>query len=160
MLPYHPNSDALPPPPALPPLPAEPVFPLPLSEDLVFALAVFVLFFFSVLESDCSSLDFGRLDFAWADDLDAFANTVFLGVGLAVGFGVAFVLSRPALKILTQRMGLKLLWAPPHRFLIFRPRDLPHHSTKPSFPYLARFALLRSSELILRSARDGRAQLA
>src|SRR6266496_2754593 len=90
MLPYHPNSDALPPPPALPPLPAEPVFPLPLSEDLVFALADFVLFFLSVLESVCFFLDFFLLDFAWADDLDAFANTVFLGVGLAVGFGIAF----------------------------------------------------------------------
>jgi hypothetical protein len=90
MLPYHPNSDALPPPPALPPLLAEPVFTLSLSEDSVFGLGVFVLFFFSVLESDCSSLDFGRLDFACADDLDTFANTVFLGVGLAVGFDVAF----------------------------------------------------------------------
>lgn len=91
MSPYHPNSDALLPPPVLPRLPAEPVFPMPLSDDdLVFTLAVFELFFFSVLEPDCSSLDFGRLDFVCADDLDAFANTVFLGVGLAVGFGVAF----------------------------------------------------------------------
>ena len=90
MLPYHPNSDALPPPPALPLLPAEPIFTLPLSEDLVFALPVFVLFFFSVPESDCSSLDFGGLDFVCADDLDTFANTVFLGVGLVVGFGVVF----------------------------------------------------------------------
>src|SRR5258707_8080740 len=88
MLPYHPNSDALPPPPPLPPLLAEPVFTLPLSE--AFALGVFALFFFSVLESDCSSWDFGRLDFVCADDLDTFANTVFLGVGLAVGFDVAF----------------------------------------------------------------------
>src|SRR3954447_24506480 len=91
MLPYHPNSDALLRPPALPLLPIEPVLPLPISDvDLAFALAVFALFFFSVLESDCSSLDFGRLDFACADDLDTFANTVFLGVGLAVGLSVAF----------------------------------------------------------------------
>jgi hypothetical protein len=91
MLPYHPNSDALLRPPALPLLPTEPLLPLPVSDvDLAFALAVFALFFFSVLESDCSSLDFGRLDFACADDLDTFANTVFLGVGLAVGFSVAF----------------------------------------------------------------------
>jgi len=68
MLPYQPNSEALLPPPALPLLPAEAVFPLLLSdEDLVFALAVFALFFFSAIESVCSSLDFRRLGFAWAD---------------------------------------------------------------------------------------------
>jgi hypothetical protein len=34
-------------------------------------------------------LDFGRLDFACADDLDTLANTVFLGVGFGVAFGFA-----------------------------------------------------------------------
>src|SRR6266571_336026 len=104
MLPYHPNSDALPPPPALPLLPAEPVFPLPLSEDLVFALAVFVLFFFSVLESDCSSLDlvllsasFSAIRFRFLPELRESAPFLF----------------RPALRVLAQRMRLKSLWAAP-----------------------------------------------
>ena len=79
------------PPPALPPLPAEPIFPLPLSEgDLVFALTVFELIFFSLLRSVCSPLGFSGLDLGCADDLVAFASTVFLGVDLGVGFGVAF----------------------------------------------------------------------
>ena len=69
-------------------------------------------------------------------------------------------LSRPALKILALRMGLKSPWAPPHGPLIFRLLDLPRRLTKPSFPHLARFELLRSSELVPRSARDGQAQLA
>ena len=68
-------------------------------------------------------------------------------------------LSRPALKV-ALRMGLKSSWAPPHGPLIFRPPDLPRHSTKPSFPNLVRFELLRSSELVPRSARHGQAQLA
>src|SRR6266511_1456509 len=89
MLPYHPNSDALLPPPAPPPLPAEPVFPAPLSaDDLIFALTVFAVFFFSLLASVCSSLDFDRSNFSFADDLVAFANKVFFGVGLGVAFGV------------------------------------------------------------------------
>ena len=71
-------------------MPAEPVFPLPLSDDgLVFALTAFALFFFSLLASVCSPVDFGGLDLGYADDLDAFANTAFLGVGLVVGFGFA-----------------------------------------------------------------------
>ena len=69
-------------------------------------------------------------------------------------------LSRPALKILAQRMGLKSPWAPPHGPLIFRPLDLARRSTKPSFPHLVRFEPLRSSELVPRSARHGQAQLA
>lgn len=69
-------------------------------------------------------------------------------------------LSRPDLKILAQRMGLKSPWVPPHGPLIFRPLDLARHSTKPSFPHLARFEPLRSSELVLRSTRHGQAQLA
>src|SRR5437868_6816482 len=91
MLPYQPNSDALLPPPALPPLRTEPVCPLPLSDDdLVFAPGVFALFFISVLESVCYSSDFGGFDFACADDLVAFASTVFLGGDLGVGFGRDF----------------------------------------------------------------------
>src|SRR4029453_8962889 len=86
MLPYHPNSESLLPTPALPLLPAEAAFPLPLSDDdLVFALAAFALFFFSATESLCSSLDFRRLGFAWAGELDAFANTILLGAGFSVG---------------------------------------------------------------------------
>ena len=69
-------------------------------------------------------------------------------------------LSRPTLKFLALRMGLKSPWAPRHRLLIFRPLNRLRHSTKPSFPHLARFELLRSSELVLRSARHGQAQLA
>src|SRR6266498_2964708 len=89
MLPYHPNSDALLPPPAPPPLPAEPVFPAPLSaDDLVFVLTVFALFFFSLLASVCSPVDFCGVDLGCADDLVAFASTVFLGVGFGVGFGL------------------------------------------------------------------------
>jgi choline-glycine betaine transporter len=73
-------------------LPPEPVFRALVSdEDSVFALVVFGLFFFSVLEPVCPSMDFGRLDLGFADDLDAFANTVFLGVGLGAGFGVGLV---------------------------------------------------------------------
>jgi hypothetical protein len=45
------------------------------------------LFCFSGFASVRSSLDFGRLDFAWRDDLGAFAKAVFLGEG----FGVVFV---------------------------------------------------------------------
>src|SRR4029077_2697383 len=91
MLPYHPNSDALLPPPALPPLPAEPVFSLPLSDDdFVFALTVFVLFFFSLLASLWSPVGFGGLDLGCADDLVAFASTAFLGVDLGIGFGRGF----------------------------------------------------------------------
>src|SRR6267378_307311 len=86
MLPYQPNSEALVPPPL-----SEPVFPAPLSaDDLVFGLTVFALVFISVLESVCSSSDFGGLDFACADDLVAFASTVFLGGDLGVGFGRDF----------------------------------------------------------------------
>ena len=91
MLPYQANSDALVPPPALLPLPAELVLPLSLSDDdLVFALTVFALFFFSLLASVCSPLDFGGLDLGYADALVAFARIVFLGVDLGEGFGVAF----------------------------------------------------------------------
>jgi hypothetical protein len=95
MLPYHPNSDALLRPPALPLLPTEPVLPLPVSDvDLVFVLAVFALFFFSLLESLWFPEDFGELDLRCDDDLVAFARIAFLGVDLGVGFeagfGVAF----------------------------------------------------------------------
>jgi len=69
-------------------------------------------------------------------------------------------LSRPDLKILAQRMELKSPWVPAHGPLIFRPLDLARRSTKPSFPHLARFEPLRSSELVLRSTRHGQAQLA
>jgi hypothetical protein len=68
--------------------------------------------------------------------------------------------SRSAPKILVQRMGLKFPWALPHGPLIFRRLDLARHSTKPSFPHLARFEPPRSSELVLRSRRHGQAQLA
>ena len=72
-------------------MPAEPVFSLPLSaDDLAFALKVFALFFFSLLASVWSTVDFGGLDLGCADDLVAFASTVFLGVDLGVGFGVGF----------------------------------------------------------------------
>ena len=91
MLPYHPNSDALLGPPALPLLPTEPVLPLPVGDvDLVFALAVFTLFFFSLLESPWSPVDFGELDLRCTDDLVAFARIAFLGVDLGVGFGAGF----------------------------------------------------------------------
>src|SRR5438874_3937371 len=75
MLPYQPNSDALLPPPALPPLRAEPVLSLPLSDDdSVFPLTIFALFFFSLLASVWSPIDFGGLDLGCVDDLVAFAN--------------------------------------------------------------------------------------
>ena len=91
MLPYHPNSDALLRPTALPLLPTEPVLPLPVSDvDLVFALAVFGLFFFSLLESLWSPVAFGELDLRCDDDLVAFARIVFLGVDLGVGFEAGF----------------------------------------------------------------------
>ena len=91
MLPYQPNSDALLPPPALPPLRAEPVLSLPLSDDdSVFPLTIFALFFFSLLASVWSPIDFGGLDLGCVDDLVAFASTVFLGVDLGVGFGRGF----------------------------------------------------------------------
>jgi hypothetical protein len=91
MLPYHPNSDALLGPLALPLLPAEPVLSLPVFDvDLVFALAVFALLFFSLLESFWSPVDFGGVDLGWADDLVAFASIVFLGVDLGIAFGVGF----------------------------------------------------------------------
>src|SRR5919197_3003690 len=70
------------------------------------------------------------------------------------------VLFHPSLKLLTHRTGLNSGWATSHCFLIFRPRDRPCHSTKPSFPRRARFALLNSSGLILRLGRHARAQLA
>jgi hypothetical protein len=91
MLPYHPNSDALLRPPALPLLPAEPVLLPPVSDsDLVFALAVFALFFFSLLESLWFPVDFGELDLRCTGDLVAFARIVFLGVDLGVDFGAGF----------------------------------------------------------------------
>jgi hypothetical protein len=91
MLPYHPNSDALLRPPALPLLATEPVLLPPVSDaDLVFALAVFAFFFFSLLESPWSPVDFVELDLRCADDLVAFASIVFLGVDLGVGFGAGF----------------------------------------------------------------------
>src|SRR5438445_13168026 len=91
MLPYQPNSDALLPPPALPPLRAEPVLSLPLSDyDSVFPLIIFALFFFSLLASVWSPIDFGGLDLGCVDDLVAFASTVFfrsrLGCWLREGF--------------------------------------------------------------------------
>jgi hypothetical protein len=72
-------------------LPAELVFPLSLSDDdLVFALTVFALFFFSLLASVCSPLDFGGLDVGCVDALVVFSSTVFLGVALGEGFGEGF----------------------------------------------------------------------
>src|SRR6266542_595131 len=68
-------------------------------------------------------------------------------------------LSRPAPTVRIQRREPKSLRTTSYS-LIFRRADPPRRSTKPSFPPLARFALLNSSESILRSARDGRAQLA
>src|SRR6267143_5691578 len=87
MFPYQPNSDAPAPLPGWPPpLPAEPILPVPLSpDDLVFAP-----FFFSLLTSVWSRVDFGGLDLGCGDDLVAFVRTVSLGVDLGVGFGVAF----------------------------------------------------------------------
>src|SRR5262245_3931018 len=89
MLPYHPNSEALLPPPALPPLPTEPVFPSPGSDaDLLFVLTFFALFFFSLPASVCSFLDFDTLDFGRTDALDVFAKTFFF---IAFGVGAVFV---------------------------------------------------------------------
>src|SRR5262245_62971144 len=89
MLPYHPNSEALLPPPALPPLPTEPVFPSPGSDaDLLFVLTFFALFFFSLPASVCSFLDFDTLDFARTDVLDVFSKTFFF---IGLGVGSAFV---------------------------------------------------------------------
>lgn len=65
--------------------------PLPVSDaDLVFALAVFGLFFFSSFESLWSPVAFGELDLSCDDDLVAFARIVFLGVDLGVGFEAGF----------------------------------------------------------------------
>src|SRR5438552_11405818 len=68
-------------------------------------------------------------------------------------------LFHPVAKILTQRRELGSLLAGPSCSLIFRPRDLPYRSTKPGFPHLARFALLNSSQLVLRSGRRAPARL-
>ena len=73
---------------------------------------------------------------------------------------VVLFVSHPPLTVLTQWKELKALWVASHCSLIFRSRDLPRHSAKPSFPGRARFALLNSSELILRSAQRARVQLA
>src|SRR6188472_757335 len=91
MMPYQPNSDALPPPAfaeatagrplALPALPVDPLCPLPLGDAESFFARVISSFF-----SDLAFASVG-LDFGFAV---AFATSVFLGVGLGIGFGVVF----------------------------------------------------------------------
>src|SRR6184192_1916612 len=56
---------------------------------------------------------------------------------------------RPASKILAQQKESKSLRRTPRYYLISQARDLPH-SAKPSSLHLACFALLNSSESILR----------
>src|SRR5215831_1478972 len=93
MLPYQPNSDALLPPPALPALPVDPLCPLPLRDAESFFARV-ILSFFSDLALAFAGLDLGFV----AGFGEAFATTVFLGVGpsaklyvaLPAGFGVGF----------------------------------------------------------------------
>src|SRR6266576_5892302 len=88
MLPYQPNSDALPPPPALPVLSVDPLCALPLRDAESF-FASTILSFFSDLAFAFAGLGLG---FA-AGFGEAFATTVFLGVGFAIGFGVVFALN-------------------------------------------------------------------
>src|SRR5438270_13388124 len=94
MLPYQPNSDALLPPPALPPLRAEPVLSLSLSDDdSVFPLTIFALFFFSLLASVWSPIDFCGFELGCVYGLFAFACTGFLCVDLCFGFERGFGVS-------------------------------------------------------------------
>src|SRR6266404_9744506 len=89
MLPYQPNSDVPPPLLACPPAPVE-AFWLAISDaGPFFARAVFSIFFFSAFASAGSSLspDFAGAGFTFGE---AFANTVFLGVGFGIGLGVCF----------------------------------------------------------------------
>src|SRR5512132_810539 len=88
MLPYQPNSDALPPPPALPVLPVDPLCALPLR-DAEFFFARVILSFFSDLAFAFVGLGLGFV----AGFGEAFATSVFLGVGFAIGFGVIFALN-------------------------------------------------------------------
>lgn len=91
MLPYHPKSDALPRPVPLAFLPAEPPVPCALPDaDFFFVVAALAIFFFSLLESFSSIVDFDRLELACSDDFLGF-GTDFLGalrVGFKAGFGV------------------------------------------------------------------------
>ena len=88
----------------------------------------------------------------------ALASAIRFRFLLELNVAVPFLL-HPALKVLTQQMASKPLKRTPRFYLISPTRDL-LRSTKPGFPHLARFALLRSSELILLSAQHGRARLA
>jgi len=88
MLPYQPNSDALPPPPALPVLPVDPLCTLPLRDAESFFARV-ILSFFSDLAFAFAGLGLGFV----AGFGEAFATSVFLGVGFGIGFGVIFALN-------------------------------------------------------------------
>jgi len=88
MLPYQPNSDALPPPPALPVLPVDPLCTLPLRDAESFFARV-ILSFFSDLAFAFAGLDLGFV----AGFGEAFATSVFLGIGFGIGFGVIFALN-------------------------------------------------------------------
>src|SRR4029077_21090400 len=87
MLPYQPNSDDLLPPLALPALPVEPLCPLSLGDaESFFARAI--LSFFSDL-----AFAFVVLGLRFVAGIgEAFATSVFLGVGFGIGFGVVFAL--------------------------------------------------------------------
>jgi hypothetical protein len=86
MLPYQPNSDALLPPPALAALSVDPLCMLPLRDAESFFARVILSFF-----SDLAFAGLG-LDFV-AGFGEAFATSVFLGVGFGIGFGVIFALN-------------------------------------------------------------------
>src|SRR6266403_982214 len=88
MLPYQPNSDALPPPPALPVLPVDPLCTLPLRDAESFFARV-ILSFFSDLAFAFAGLSLG---FA-AGFGEAFATRAFLGVGFGIGLGVVLALN-------------------------------------------------------------------
>src|SRR6266550_900874 len=84
MLPYQPNSDVLLPPPALAALPVDPLCTLPLRDAESFFTRV-ILSFFSDLAFAFAGLGLGFV----AGFGEAFATSVFLGVG----FGVIFALN-------------------------------------------------------------------
>src|SRR6266576_4456395 len=88
MLPYQPNSDALPPPPALPVLSVDPLCTLPLRDAESFFARV-ILSFLSDLAFAFAGLGLGFV----AGFGEAFATSVFLGVGFGIGFGVIFALN-------------------------------------------------------------------
>src|SRR6202795_4313531 len=88
MLPYQPNSDALPPPPALPVLPVDPLCTLPLRDVESFCARVILSFFSDLVFA------FAGLGLGFANGFgEAFANSAFLGVGFGIGFGVIFALN-------------------------------------------------------------------